>query len=367
MADTIKKSANLLQQTQPTATTPEMEMEEKFLPMLHGKATDSLAKMIGKKPKPNQINDTATLEEGELKAVLSNFSKLSNSLSVSAHKLLSVAIASFTELNHTGNDFRQVRTRTALIPLKSYVLACGYDVTNPDPKKAETALKNARKKINRDLNIIYNYSLSWKENIKKKPKDFFDTRIIYSKGIKNGYIVITFTPEFADYLIELPLTQYPLLLLPLDERNANAYNMGLKIAEQYSIDNNQIKGTATRLKVKTLLSVTDLPNINSASVKRSSWKQRIKEPFENALDILTGDFLELEDGWEYCKAKGEKLTNEEATNWTFDKWSNTLIEFKMKDAPDHTARLEARAEEKKAKAKKETRKKVNNAKSGQTS
>ena len=61
---------------------------------------------------------------------------------------------------------------------------------------------------------------------------------------------------FLEYLIQLP-DAIPVALLAVD-RKPNAYSMGYKMTLHFNMDNNQIRGTAQRLKVKTL-KVTTLP------------------------------------------------------------------------------------------------------------
>ena len=348
--------------------TPEKQnREQSFLPMLHGKATDQLAIMAGERIDANRLNNTGVVVSGEVKLVLDKFNELTGTLGVSTHKLLSTAIAQFTALNHTGSTARKLNYTAITIPLKEYALKCGYDVeehgtttteeAEKEAKRAKMALDNARRKINKDLAIMFASSLSWKEKVRGKQGDYMDMRLIEAKGIKSGSICIKFTQLFAEYLIQLPQTQYPVALLALDERNINAYNMGLKMAEHYSIDNNQIKGTAQLLKVKTLLELTTFPSLEDCKRLRRPWEERIKEPFENALDALTACGL-LED-WRYSHAKGAELTDEEATSFSsYAEWANTNIFFTLADAPDHKARLARRAEEKKAKTtKKKTSKK----------
>lgn len=346
---------------------PSTAEERNFLPMLHGKATDTLALMAGEKVTQNEINKTGILKSGEVKLVIDKFNELSGTLGVSTHKLLSTAVAKFTEINHTGTSTREARYTSVNIPLREYALHCGYDVmehptetpeqAEREAKRAENALKNARKKINKDLAVMFASSLSWSEKVKGKLGDYIDIRLIEAKGISNGFIRIRFSQTFSEYLVKLPLTQYPLALLGVDERNNNAYNMGFKMAEHFNLDNNQIRGTAQLLKVKTLLEYTSLPSIGSIRKQRTSWEARIKEPFETALDALTACQL-LED-WRYSKSKGEELTDEEATSFfNYEEWEETLVHFTLKDAPDHTARLEARAEERETRqAKKKTTKK----------
>ena len=353
--------------------TEKLQESSRYLPMLHGKATDSIATMAGSTIVENKLNNTGVVDTGEVKLVIDKFTELSGTLGVSTHKLLSTAVASFTGLNHTGNKAREANYTAVNIPLKEYALYCGYDVeehTTETPEeakaeatRAENALKNARKKINKDLAILFSSSLSWKEKVRGKQGDYMDIRLIEAKGIKGGYITIKFSQTFSEYLVRLPITQYPVALLAVDERNNNAYSMGLKMAEHFNMDNNQRRETAQLLKVKTLLAFTTLPSIEDCKRLRRPFTERIKEPFENALDELTRKGF-LED-WEYSHPKGEAMTDEEATTFSnYKEWAETLIHFTLKDAPDHTARLEARAEEKKARAKRTSKPKTDKKKRG---
>lgn len=329
----------------------------KYLPMLHGKATDAIALMTGKNLEKNPINQTASITSNEVKMVIKELDKIGSTLGVSPHKLLSTAIASFTSLNNTGlGNQRDIRTGRVSIPLKEYALKCGYDViehptetpeeAEKEARRAKNALDNARKKVKKDILLLRSASLTWEESIKGQAGDFADVGILGAGAIRNGSIMLEFTTSIAEYLIHRPLTQYPIALLAVDERNNNAYTMGLVMAEHYSLDNNHINGTAQLLKVKTLISYTNLPSIEEIRKQRRRWEDRIKEPFEVSLDALSRCGL-LED-WRYSKSKGGELTNEEATSFTsYEDWAETLVYFTLKDAPDHTARLEARAEEKK--------------------
>lgn len=353
----------------PVLSAPEEPVEQpsEFLPVLHGKATDAIARMSGRKLTKNTLNNTASIESDEVKLIINNLGTLSGTLGVSTHKLLMKAIASFSELNHTGtgND-RSFREAQVAIPLREYALKCGYDIEERptdspekaarEAKRAKAALDNFKRKIKKDLEILYNASLSWQEKVKGKEADFVDIRILEAKGIIAGYIKIKFTESIAKYLILLPMSQYPEALFLLDERNENAYNIGLAIAKHYSNDNNQIKGTAQLLKVKTLLKYTNLPTFATIKEQRASWEARIKEPFETALDALTGCGL-LED-WRYSHSKGIEMTDEEADFSNYEEWANTLVYFTLRNAPNHAPRLATRAAEKKARQAKNRHKKT---------
>lgn len=335
-----------------------VEQSSEFLPVLHGKAIDAISRMSGSKPTRNPLNNTGSIERGEVKLLIKSLDTLTGTLRISTHKLLITAIARFTANNHTGRGKdRTLATAKVSMPLKDYALKCGYDVEehptdNPEEAEKEAlrvkrTLDNVRRKVQKDLALLYNASISWKEKVKGKDADFADVRILGGKGIKAGRINIEFSVSLAEYLILLPLTQFPPALLSLDERNSNAYNIGLKMAFHYSNDNNQIRGTAQLLKVKTMLECTNLPTISEVRTKERSWKYRIKEPFETALDALTACGL-LED-WRYSHSKGEEMTDEEATSFkNYEEWADTLIHFILKNAPDHAPRLRTREAEKKA-------------------
>ena len=335
----------------------QIEHEEHFLPMLHGKATDAIAAMAGEKLAEDKINNTGIVDAGDVKLILNQFNELSGTLGVSTHKLLSTAVTVFTKNNHTGKvkDLRALRVH---FPLRDYAKKCGYDVEihirenmtaeqiQKETKRAENALKNARKKIKKDLVLLTSSSLYWEEKVRGKRKDFAIANILGKGEINKGNVVLEFTLTMGEYLVQLPITQYPMALLSLDERNNNAYVMGLKMTEHYNMDNNQKKGTAQLLKVKSLLQSTTFPNINNTSVKKNNWRNRIKEPFENALDMLTK--CGLLENWRYSHSKGKEMTDVEATNFaSYADWENTLIYFTLKDAVYNTFRLEIKNDDRK--------------------
>lgn len=319
-----------------------------YLPMLHGKATDTLSLMVKNIITDNKLSNKGIIEKNDVTLEIDDFNHFVDTLGISTHKLLSVATANFTQLNDSINKNKTVQHTEINIPLKEYASKCGFDVEEhpqeteeaqlKEKKRATNELKNARKKIKKDLSILYKSSLSWHEKLKGKEEDYIKVRILEYQGIKNGYIKMSFTQTFSEYLLKLPMTQYPIALLGVDERNPNAYNMGKQMSIHANMDNNIKKGTSHLLKVNTLLNYTVLPNINDIRKQRASWDYRIKEPFEKSLDALTACGL-LED-WEYSKPKGEKLTDKEATSFkTYEEWADTLIYFTLKDAPDHTERL----------------------------
>ncbi len=345
----------------PILSAPEEPIDQAspFLPMVHGKATDAIAQMTSKGKKVNPLTGSLTIEEREVKLVLQKFNDIAVTLGIKVHKLLSVGIAEFTASNNIGGKEDQALTYGVCIDLNEYAKKCGYNVTphiqagaSPEAiaveeKRANNALKEARKKIKEDLQALSSSRISWNESLKgKKSGDYVDIAIIGSHSIRKGFIYMVFDPVFAHYLTRLQITQYPQALLAIDPRKSNAYNIGYAMSLHYNMDSNQKIGTAQLLRVSKLLEYTDLPTIATIRKQRTSWEARIKEPFETSLDALTECGL-LED-WRYSHSKGVELTDEEADFSNYEEWASTLVHFTLRNAPNHAPRLAARAEEKKA-------------------
>lgn len=326
-----------------------------LMPMYHGKATDALARLNVREDSRDIIADRAVIEDRDITVIINDISKTKGDLSVSTHKLLSTAVAEFARLNNYSKHGGGKLEHKVYIPLKDYLIARGYDIeehetdtpeeAEKEKKRAVNMLKFQRKRIREDLDILYSISIKWSERIKGADKDFMEKRILQGKGIKNGYIYIDFASDFAEYIASLPMTQYPKQLLSVDDRNKHAYLIGLKLVEHYNMDNNQIKGTADRIKVSNLLSVTNIPIEDILEKDRRHWERRIKEPFEAALDALTEKVI---NNWEYIKAQNEDLTEQEAYNITdFNDFKELFIRFELTETADHSERLQRRADDKK--------------------
>ena len=325
-----------------------------FQPMAHGKATDALAYMSTRDAEIDWITGNATIDRLGVQLVILKLNDLQATLGISTDKLLSTALTKFTR----QNDFRFARTnepkREVSIPFKDYAKRLGYDVeehatdtpeeAEQEKKRAKNQLDNARKAIKKDLDIIHASTLSWEENIKGKARDFDRISLVTRTAIRNGYIIISFSPEIARYLVDRNLiTQYPTSLLKISGRQPNAYYIGRKLAEHANIDNNIIKGTADRIGIPSLLAVTDLPSYEDVMKQDRHWERRIKEPLERALDTLTEEGV-LKD-WKYTHARAIDLTEEEAYNISsYEDFSNLYLNFTLADKVDHTERITAKRE-----------------------
>ncbi len=325
------------------------------MPMYNGKPVKLMAKIKGE-PKISKAAGIATYkpdgDNGNAEFILNHFSSLKGNVSINTHKLLCVAIAEFTRANTYNGGIVKPEI---ILPLKEHARSLNYRVdeeptstpeeAEKEKKRAAAALKDARKKIKNDLELLLAMQWSWKG---EDNTEFSKINLFERVGIENGYIKITFGQTMSEYLKKRPLTQYPKGLLAIDARSDNAYRIGLKLAEHYNMYSNIVNETNNRLSVKTLLNVTSLPTYDELKNKKQDlsrqWETKIKEHFETALDTLTGKVIK---DWEYVKPGGLLLTDKEASNITnYDTFANLLVKFELINPKDQTAQIKKNLKEK---------------------
>lgn len=332
------------------------------LPIPYSKPTNALAFMSQKRANIDAISGDAIIDRFSVQVTIAKFNEMKASLGISTDKLLSTALAVFAKENDFSRGSKTASHRRVVIPLREYASLSGYDVeehetstpeeAEAEKKRAKYALDNARKKIQKDLNILYNISFDWEETINNKVERFIRVRLLSNAIYSRGDIAITFTPEIADYLVARGLlTQYNTKLVGIDERQPNAYYIMRKLEEHYNMDANQQNKRHDRIGIDTILAVTDLPSYEEVQEKdRGHWVDRIKDPLENALDYLTRE--KLLKNWEYTHAKGVPLTDEEASNInSYNDFASLYLLFTPADQIDHTERQEKRKAERKSKRK----------------
>lgn len=307
--------------------------------------------------------NTAFIEKFDTKLFIENYAEIVANLSVSTDKLLKYALYEFTR-----NNSKKTSINCSIVfDLRDFAYHQGYDVyphdnSDREKKRANKTLDKVRDRVNKDLDILFSLSVSWKskDNRTKDPHDFNRVRLVTERGqIKNGIVYFSFAPPFAQLLVNRNIQgQYPAKLLLMDNRKATAYKLGNKLFEHFYMDNNVIQGTNDILQVKTILPYTGLATFEEVQQKdRGHWVERIKEPLENALDELTQ--TELLGDWEYTKAKKEPLTDAEAAGICDDYFyfEALYIHFTPYDELDQHERIEKKKQQiEKAQKRKERRK-----------
>lgn len=313
--------------------------------MLNGTATNQLTNISTHSNPPivDAITGNATIKQGALKVFIDSYNELTGGLRTSTHKLLDACTIALTQQNNYRGKDDKLNPRVT-IPLERFMELCGIPLTKPSKDKT-------RRKVKEDLETLYHISMEWTEASGRNTKDFAKMRVCDRIALNRGNITFSFSLDMAKYLTNAYLMQYPMELLKVDERNPNSYHIGKKLLLHNSIDNNKRKGTANILSVKSLLEVCpDMPTYEQVLATGRQLDQRIKAPFETALNSLSS-FL----NWEYCNSKGVPLTEDQLQSTDYATFEKLLIKFAVIGVPDQTARLEARAEEAKARSDKKKR------------
>lgn len=294
-----------------------------FNTIRQGRATNALTKTKAN-PKYNTVIDpitgTATISQGDLIITIPNFTELAD-LKTSTYQLLDALIVKFTE---TG-----AKSPIVALSLEEYM-----------EKRKIKNKKEARKQVEADLEILFKIKISYKEKRKKgKAPDFHDIRIIDSKGIKNGIIIVSFGTVFYNILLGCSVMSYPEQLFTFNsKRNPNSYFLLRKIAEHKNM--NVGKKNEDIIAVKTLLSITpNIPSYDEVMKADRHIDQRIIKPFERDMDAFS-DTLK----WTYCHSNNTPLTDKELKSLDYSVFITLLIKTEWNKYPDQTARLERKAE-----------------------
>ena len=318
-----------------------------YLPMHHNPITDLLTLWYGDITQRDERTGNIVITNAETSAALMVRGAKANSRpSINTHKLLGVAISEFTKVNHFSRSTKERKlTKEISIPFDEYARQCNYKIDplptdneeeeQKEKKRVQGRRKEARKQIMKDLDMLGGVFIQYRVKKKNITDSLTQLNLIEWTSISDNFIRIKFTETAAALLSRSPLMQYPRVLLGISAKNPNAYSIAYKMSVHYNNDNNIIKGTNDRLKVTTLLKETTWPTYSYLQETGNGrhWEDRIKEPFEKALDMLTGVYI---SEWEYVKAKGVQLDDQEAAAITsYEIFSNLYVKFRPIDAPEH--------------------------------
>lgn len=330
----IVKGRYKLTQLKEKSKRPEIITKEanKYIAQLTNEPINKLTSLGNRDFEADAISNEKRAYIGKTKVTLTQGLK---NISANDHKTLKKVTSIFTAKNNienykSGNVNYRVTVDIEEMAIERKELP--PEILKNKKKKSQK-MKNFRKKLKGSLdNLTENIRLDDGDK-KYLNTSFFATAYIKNKG-KTLYV--TLNPDFADNLLsENKITQYPKVLYTIDARDKNTYALGNVLNDHFSKYTNQKgnkktgkKPTYDRLKVKTCLK--NLPNImtyEEVLYKDRSWKEQMKEPFENSLDSLISCNYLIE--WHYGHKNGQFLTDDEMVEYTTDysKWSELNIYF----------------------------------------
>lgn len=300
--------------------------------------------------KRDPISGKGTLHiEGKGDIIVQDLSGISAALTASTRKLLDTSAAILADRLPYKPAADQTLDPVVRIDLDAWGKACGLDLLprhcdtteemEADKKRIDSAMHDFKATARKDCKTLRASSITFKEG-----NAFYNMGIVSGFGIKDNTLRIAFDVDFARYLANAYIMQWPTALLKHDNRDPNGYSIGWKLAYHNSLDSNRARGTETRITVGKLLEAA--PQIISYEDMIASgnkgWRQRIKTPLEKALDAqIAVGFLTR---WAYYQ-KDEELTREQAGALSYEDYAALLVEFAPAEPiPDQTDRLIAKAE-----------------------
>ena len=318
----------------------------------NGRAIEALALARGK----GQIDSFAQVLDVNGVNIFAPESALK--LGAGAIKIYRYAVSEFTKENHHNAPKEKLKLRY-ILDIKDFAEANGVDTDSPDD------MKNFRRKVKASLDKLQTAKITWSEKIKNTPKTFVSMNYIGGYRMRGNELEIEFTLTMAQYLSSLPLILYPRSLYALDDREFNAYAVGEALCIHCSQENNVIRGIEGKLRVETLLKYTSFPSYEEIKTHEWSWREKVKEPFEAALDKLTECGL-IKD-WVYCHEGGIELTDKEAAEIAdkgYPYFMSLIVKYELNDFETHEDRVitiqekkAAQLEKAKQAAKRKTQKK----------
>jgi len=324
--------------------------DEPYRKILQGTPQLMLMPASTRKMKVDAISGKGTLHiEGKGDIIVQDLSGISAALTASTRKLLDTSAAILAERLPYKPSADQTIDPVVRIDLTEWGKACGLDLLprhcdtteemDADKRRLDSTMHDFKATARKDCKTLRASSITFKEG-----SAFYNMGIVSGYGIKDSTLRIAFDVDFARYLANAYIMQWPTALLKHDNRDPNGYSIGWKLAYHNSMDSNRSKGTETRISVGKLLEAA--PQIMSYEDMIASgnkgWKRLIKAPLEKALDaqIAVGYLTR----WAYYQ-RDEELTREQAGALSYEDFAALMVEYApAEDIPDQTDRLIAKAE-----------------------
>lgn len=193
-------------------------------------------------------------------------------------------------------------------------------------------INKARESIKKDLEALYNISLEAQKQAPSGKTDYIKFRVCEAQGIAKGVVCFKFTDAIANHLRKgniMPVNYKLLQIESNSNKNPYAYPLGLKITQRMKMNqfNNakKEKNTTCIISVAKLLEVCQhygMPTYEQIAAGSRRLEEQIVKPFERDLDRLVEEKIFK---WDYCKSKGELLTDEELENRTYKEYIKRFI------------------------------------------
>ena len=320
------------------------DAHEEYIKGRGGKAVDALHKTSTRRMRAMEVLDSEGIRKEGVLTVdgieirLCNWGRVN--MNVHARRLLDLVLAKITAqvpYGEAATRYAIVDTFEVKVTLKEFMKMFGLS----DKKNAREQFRAAGECLI-SLSLKFDYEIyKGTGRSRKAVKEHFsyyllegttEMRTLEKDPVVNSEITFTFSVKVLEYLCTRNILPLNIKLFRLNPHtNPHAYGIGRKLMEHYNA--NAYKGEPVRLSVRCLLPhCPELPTVEELreTGNREYW-QKIYEPVQRDLDAL--EECGIIASYHYCHSYGIPLTEEELATFTFEDWTEFLIEFTLPDYP----------------------------------
>lgn len=293
--------------------------ETHFQPILRNAGTDAVNKISASKSNL-KIKETTTgdgvIHFDKVSLVIESYHSDKLKFNILASKLFNFAIMEAIATNTVGRGFNNDRD----IHLNLYDIAdkIDRDITKPYSKSKFKKEVLEALSILRRIEIKITAEMLRNEDAYDRIRETNLLKFEYStKGATKDIVTLRFEPLFMDYLSMGFISQFRKSLLKITDEAC--YRFHTELMRYFCMPNNhapKAKDQTTPVQARMISLHTAIDWIGTwqtlEQVKEGdrAYSRSIVEPLEKILDDEDGAVLK----WEWCKAKGEQLTEEERNN-----------------------------------------------------
>lgn len=281
--------------------------------MLHGKGTEAIIKATttrSKKDIQQYHTGSAYIDFDGVRVNIDEYflPKLNLKLTALTGKLLQ-----FMLIGATGLLKREAVTEISLnLNIMEVANALGRNVENRNTKS------KFKKEFLNALEVLSRINLQVEEMLGGKPITIGKAHLLSSfmpSATDKDTTEVILGLKFLEYLSKTHLKAFNTNILKIAGDSSyqfhTAYNNYVTIAKNHVPNEGQVTPVKARIfSIETAIRWATLPTIEDVKNSDRRYTQRLIEPLEKILDDEHG----MIDKWEWCKAKGEKLTDNEKAN-----------------------------------------------------
>lgn len=318
------------------------QKESNFQTILRNKGTDAVNKVSVSKSNlkiKEMTTGDGVVDLGNVSLAIKGYHSDKIKFNILASKLFNFAIMEALATNAVRQDI--VNDTSINLNLYDIASKIGRDITKPYSKsKFKKEILEALSILRRiEINIIVEVIRNTEVHDRITNTNILNRFAYSTKGATKDIVTLIFDPMFMEYLSMGYLTQFRKSLLKITDEAS--YRFHTELMRYFCIPKNHTLRTekqdtpvqARIISLRTAIEwIGTWQTLEQVREGDRAYSRSVVEPLEKILDDESGAILK----WEWCKAKGVKLTEEEKDNLAkYDLLKDLFIHFiEMKDEED---------------------------------